>query len=53
MNNRDVNDTLLTNVDVLRPLGVNELAEHFFVERLSGKRMVLRGKMLRLHFRKF
>lgn len=53
VNNRDVNDTLLTNVDVLRPLGVNELDEHFFVERLTGNRMVLRGKMLRLHFRKF
>ncbi|WP_414627325.1 lipocalin-like domain-containing protein [Hallella sp.] len=53
MNDRNVNDTLLTNVDVLRPLGVNELDEHFFVERLTGNRMVLRGKVIRLHFRKF
>ena len=44
---------MLTDVRPLRPLGINELDEHFLVERLSGSRMVLRGKMIRLHFRKF
>ncbi len=53
VNNREVSDSLLTDVSVLRPLGVNHLAEHFFVERLTGSRMVLRGKVIRLHFRKF
>ena len=53
VNNREVSDTLLTDVTPLRPLGINELDEHFLVERLSGSRMVLRGTMLRLHFRKF
>lgn len=53
VNNREVSDTLLTDVSPLRPLGINELDEHFLVERLSGSRMVLRGKMIRLHFRKF
>lgn len=53
VNNREVSDSLLTDVSVLRPLGVNNLAEHFFVERLTGSRMVLRGKVIRLHFRKF
>ncbi len=53
VNNREVSDSLLTDVSPLRPLGVNELAEHFLVERLTGSRMVLRGKVIRLHFRKF
>lgn len=52
-NHREVSDSLLTNVDVLRPLGVNSLMEHFCVEQLSSSRMVLRDEMLRLHFRKF
>ncbi len=53
VNNREVSDSLLTDVSPLRPLGVNELAEHFLVEQLTGSRMVLRGKVVRLHFRKF
>lgn len=53
VNNREVSDSLLTDVSPLRPLGVNDLAEHFLVERLTGSRMVLRGKVIRLHFRKF
>lgn len=53
VNNREVSDSLLTDIGPLRPLGVNELAEHFLVERLTGSRMVLRGKVIRLHFRKF
>ncbi len=53
VNNREVSDSLLTDVAPLRPLGVNELAERFRVERLTGNRMVLRGKVIRLHFRKF
>ncbi len=53
VNNREVSDSLLTDVAPLRPLGVNELAEHFLVERLTGSHMVLCGKVIRLHFRKF
>ncbi len=53
VNNREVSDSLLADVSSLRPLGVNELAERFLVERLSGSSMVLRGKVIRLHFRKF
>lgn len=53
VNNREVSDSLLTDVSLLRPLGINELAEHFLVERLTDSRMVLCGKVVRLHFRKF
>lgn len=53
VNQRELFDSLLTDVSPLRPLGVNNLAEHFLVEQLTGSRMVLRGKVLRLHFRKF
>ncbi len=53
VNQRELFDSLLTDVSPLRPLGVNDLAEHFLVEQLTGSRMVLRGKVLRLHFRKF
>lgn len=53
VNNRDVSDSLLTNVDELRGLGVNYLEERFLIERLSNSRMVLRDSILRLHFRKF
>lgn len=53
INNREMSDSLLTHVSPLRPLGVNSLVEHFLVEQLTGSRMVLRGKIIRLHFRKF
>lgn len=33
--------------------GINSLRDSFFVERLTGDRMVLRDKMLRLHFEKY
>ncbi|MCM1078220.1 MAG: lipocalin-like domain-containing protein [Bacteroidales bacterium] len=33
--------------------GINSLRDSFFVERLTGSRMVLRDKMLRLHFEKY
>ncbi len=53
VNNRTYSDSLLTDVSALRPLGVNSLTEHYLVEQLNGSRMVLRGNILRLHFRKF
>lgn len=37
----------------LRPLGINSLEEHFKIEMLNSKNMVLRSKELRLNFRSF
>jgi hypothetical protein len=43
-------DSFLTG---LRPLGINSLEEHFKIETLNSKSMVLKSKELRLHFRSF
>lgn len=39
--------------DTLRHCGFNALEEHFLKEQLSGNKMVLRNKTLRLKFTKF
>ena len=44
------NDSFLTG---LRPLGINSLEEHFKIETLNSKNMVLKSKELRLNFRSF
>ncbi len=46
-------DIPVDNVEPLRYYGVNELEEHFAKEALSGSKMILRSKTLRLKFRKF
>ena len=38
---------------LLAPYGINNLEEGFAKEKLTGGRMVLRSKTLRLHFKKF
>lgn len=38
---------------LLAPYGINALEEGFAKERLSGGKMVLRSKTVRLHFKKF
>jgi len=43
-------DSFLTG---LRPLGINSLEEHFKIETLNSKSMVLKSKELRLNFRSF
>ena len=43
-------DSFLTG---LRPLGINSLEEHFKIETLNSKNMVLKSKELRLNFRRF
>ena len=46
-------DVPLDDYTPLRPFGINAMEEHFFKEKLTGGRMVLTSKTLRLHFRKF
>lgn len=43
-------DSFLTG---LRPLGINSLEEHFKIETLNSKNMVLKSRELRLNFRNF
>ncbi len=47
-------DVLLTEMnDSLRSCGVNHLNEHFAKEVMTGDKMQLKSKTLRLRFRKF
>ncbi len=46
-------DTLVTDVEVLRPYGVNALQESFRIVSLESRNMVLESPVLRLHFRKY
>lgn len=39
--------------DVIRSLGINNLTESFYKEKLKGDKMILVSKSLRLYFRKF
>ncbi|MCI6558018.1 MAG: lipocalin-like domain-containing protein [Prevotella sp.] len=53
VNNRDIGDTLVTNLSMLQPYGVNDFEESYFIEQLDGGQMVLKSKVLRLWFRKY
>lgn len=44
---------ILAVTDDLRSLGINNLEESFFKEKLKGDKMILRSKTLRLYFKKF
>ena len=46
-------DHPLDDATELAPYGINNMREPFHKDRLTGSRMVLRSKTLRLHFRKF
>ena len=47
-------DIPLTDInDTVRRCGINNLVEPFYKEKLSGSKMILRTKDLRLNFKKF
>lgn len=50
---RSKGDPELTDVEVLRPYGINALDVSFVVEKLTGSNMVLRDDSLRLYLKKF
>lgn len=39
--------------DIIRSLGINNLEEPFYKEKLKGDKMILTSKSLRLYFKKF
>lgn len=45
-------DSLITDVDALRPYGINSLDEKFKIEHLSSGHMTLKSEKLRLYFKK-
>ena len=53
INQRELGDTLITDITTLQPYGINKLEESFDIEALSGSKMILRSDMLRLYFKKF
>lgn len=46
-------DPDVTDVEVIKPYGVNQLENHFKVEKINGSHMVLRDDVVRLHFKSF
>lgn len=52
-NGDDGGDVPVDDVEPLRPYGINRLEEHFAKEALSGSKMVLRSRELRLSFTRF
>lgn len=46
-------DVPVTDVELLAPYGINNLEEHYQKESLTGSRMTLKSKTLRLFFKKF
>ena len=52
LSDRDADDIKITDVNIVRPYGVNGLKEGFEIENLSNNKLVLRSKTLRLMLRK-
>ena len=52
LSDRDVDDIKITDVNIVRPYGVNGLKERFEIENLSNNKLILRSKTLRLMLRK-
>ena len=46
-------DPEVEDVTALKTYGINSLEDSFYVETISGSKMVLRNKLLRLHFKSF
>ena len=52
LSDRDVDDIKITDINIVRPYGVNGLKEGFEIENLSNNKLILRSKTLRLMLRK-
>ena len=52
LSDRDVDDIKITDINIVRPYGVNGLKEGFEIENLSNNKLILRSKTLRLLFKK-
>ena len=52
LSDRDADDIKITDINSVRPYGVNGLKEGFEIESLSNNKLILRSKTLRLLFKK-
>ena len=50
---RTTGDSLITDVDVLRPYGVNAIPEYLKVAHLNNSNLTIESPILRLHFKKY
>lgn len=53
ISDRREGDVPLTDINIVRPFGVNMLEENFEVEALDGGKMILKSQTLRLRLKKF
>ena len=53
MFDRKEGDTLVTDLEVLRPFGIQSLDEHFDMVRLNTDQLVLKSAVLQLTFKKY
>ena len=51
--NRQISDSIVSNPETLKPLGIQSLDETLQVEKLTSENMVLNNRVLRFHFRKY
>ena len=52
-NIRSIGDSLVTDVEAVKPYGLTQLSDTFVVEQLDDTDMRLRNNTLRLHFRRY
>ena len=52
LSDRDADDIKITDINIVRPYGVNGLKEGFEIESLSNNKLILCSKTLRLLFKK-
>lgn len=53
LNDREKSDSVVTDVEKLRPYGINNTQERFYIDALNGGKMTLKSGRLRLNFKKF
>jgi len=53
VNNREEGDPLVEDATALAPFGLQALRQQFYIEKMSGSKMILRSNALRINLRKF
>ena len=53
VNDREIGDSILTDVELLRPYGLTGLSDTLRIWQLDGEQMLLDSKIVRMHFRRY
>ncbi|MCK8622849.1 lipocalin-like domain-containing protein [Prevotella sp. E13-27] len=51
--NRAISDSIVSNPNTLKPLGIQSLDETMTIEQMTSEKMVLNNRVLRFHLRKY